>query len=117
MGLNPTMPVPCIIWILSSRVISLTTIDARSSGDKPEFTQGCDLPSDWADAIEMSEGMRSREQKRTRHNFWDGLCRGIKLTSILYKIDIVAGSASPPGKRESAFEIRRSQAHGEKLYT
>jgi hypothetical protein len=42
----------------------------------------------------MSEGMRSREQKNTRHNFWDGLCRGIKLTSIFYKIDIVAGSAS-----------------------
>jgi hypothetical protein len=65
----------------------------------------------------MSERMRSGEQKNTRHNFWDGLCRGIKLTSRLYKIDIVAGSARLQGKSESVFEIRRSQAHGEKLYT
>jgi hypothetical protein len=65
----------------------------------------------------MSEGMRSREQKSIRHNFWDGLCRGIKLTSMLYKIDIVAGSASFPGKDESVLEIRGSQAHGGKLYT
>ena len=79
MGLSPTIPVPCSIVIFSSIVISLTTIDARSSGDKPEFILRSDLPSDWADAIEMSEGMRSREQKSARHNFWDGLCRGINL--------------------------------------
>jgi hypothetical protein len=65
----------------------------------------------------MSERMKSREQKSTRHNFWDGLCRGIKLTSRSYKIDIVAGFASLQGKSESAFETRGSQAHGEKLYT
>ena len=39
MGLSPTIPVPCSIVIFSSIVISLTTIDARSSGDKPEFIQ------------------------------------------------------------------------------
>jgi hypothetical protein len=43
--------------------------------------------------------MRRREHKSARHNFWDGLCRGIKLTSILYKIDIVAGFAGLPRKR------------------
>jgi hypothetical protein len=75
------------------------------------------LPFDWAEAIETSEGIKSREQKSTRHNFRDGLCRGIKLTSRLYKIDIVAGFTSLSGKGESAFQIRGSQAHGERLYT
>jgi hypothetical protein len=65
----------------------------------------------------MSEGMRNRKLKSTRHNFWDGLCRGIKLTSRSYKIDIVAGFAAFPEKDDMPFEIRRSQAHAGKLYT
>ena len=42
-GLSPTMPVPCSIWIFSSMVISLTTIEARSSGERLVFIQGCDV--------------------------------------------------------------------------
>jgi hypothetical protein len=92
------MPVPCIIWIFSSRVISLTTSDARSSGERVEFIQGWDLPSDWAAANGRSRLKRMTKRKESRHNFWDGFCRGIKLTSIWYKIDIVAGFTGFPGK-------------------
>jgi hypothetical protein len=62
-------------------VISLTTIDARSSGDKFVFVQGCVLPPDWAVAMEMNEETRSREQEMTSHNLADDLCRGIELFS------------------------------------
>src|SRR6266487_1963008 len=88
-GLSPIMPVPWSIVIFSSMVISLTTIEARSSGERLGFIHGCGLPPDCAAAMEMSEGMKSRDSEKTRHNFTDGLCRGIELTSRLYKIDIV----------------------------
>jgi hypothetical protein len=44
------------------------------------------------------------KRKDSRHKFWDGLRRGIKLTSILYKIDIVAGFHKFPREMMNHFE-------------
>src|SRR5580692_10831647 len=50
-GLSPAMPVPCKREIFSSRVISLTTIEARASGERFAFDQGW-FPVDCASAEE-----------------------------------------------------------------
>src|ERR1700690_1718853 len=62
--LRPAMPVPCSRVIFSSIVISFTTIDARSSGDRLGFDQGCDLgfcaDEDRATVSIMTGAMRNR---------------------------------------------------------
>jgi hypothetical protein len=53
--LSPSMPVPCSIEIFSSMVISLTTIAARSSGERLEFDHGWLLLLDWAREVETAK--------------------------------------------------------------
>src|SRR5271165_1332144 len=77
-GLRPCMPVPCRNVIFSSSVISLTTIDARSSGERLGFDQGCDLPL-WAQEHRATLRMVT---ETVRNRFSRGLfCRGILFSS------------------------------------
>jgi hypothetical protein len=76
----------------------LTTSDARSSGERLDFIQGCELPPDCATPNETTKLKVITKRKERTHNFWDGLCRGIELPSMLYKIDIVAGFNKFPRK-------------------
>src|ERR1035438_8045599 len=74
-GLSPSMPVPCNNETFSSSVISLTTQDARSSGERLEFVQGLALPPDCA-----QDGARTmlRIIVRVKNRFSrEGPCRGI----------------------------------------
>src|SRR5690348_2584829 len=70
-GLSPTMPVPCSIWIFSSMVISLTTIEARSSGERLGFIQGCDVPAFWEKTRLEEKRKKNRNDKKVRFVLWD----------------------------------------------
>src|SRR5215470_365158 len=82
-GPSPGCPVPCSNVIFSSSVISLTTIAARSSGDKLVFIQGEEAfvcaagCPDIADAIVRID--ESTIQHRTRR---DWLIIGIPPRSV-----------------------------------
>src|SRR5256885_12104138 len=91
-GLSPTMPVPCSIWIFSSIVISLTTIEARSSGERLRFIQGCDV-SLFCERTRMGKTrMKNEKDKKRRFVLWD--MTGPPLC-VHYNIDIVAGGERP----------------------
>src|SRR5436305_176288 len=70
-GLSPTMPVPCSIWIFSSIVISLTTIEARSSGERLVFIQGCDPSLFWEKTRSEEKRKKNRKHKEERFLLWD----------------------------------------------
>src|SRR6476661_5777978 len=70
-GLSPTMPVPCSIWIFSSMVISLTTIEARSSGERLVFIQGRDASLFCERTIVEEKRKQNRKQKEMRLLLWD----------------------------------------------
>src|SRR5579863_3250000 len=63
-GLSPSIPVPWSREIFSSSVISLTTMDARSSDDRLGFIQGCCLALD----CDTAEGISNRKITNGRTN-------------------------------------------------
>src|ERR1700722_14365539 len=75
MGLSPSMPVPCSMLIFSSMVISLTTMDARWSGDKLELDQGWVFSPDWAEEkrVQLRTMLVRLKNRFTREQ----ACRGI----------------------------------------
>src|SRR5579859_1612931 len=90
--LSPSIPVPWSRLIFSSSVISLTTMDARSSGDKLVLLHGCFVVGDCAKPDEMSTTIANHERKMKESRENTRVRRDMGRPPFFYKIDIVAGS-------------------------
>src|SRR5579872_2902964 len=93
-GLRPAIPVPWSIEIFSSRVISLTTIDARSSGDRLAFIHGWGLSLDFAgDWAAVGRRLRIEMRKKKSRVYFKYTCERRRMIRppIVSKIVIVAG--------------------------
>src|SRR5579885_1368898 len=118
-GLRPAIPVPWSIEIFSSRVISLTTMDARSSGERLAFIHGCglslDFAGDWAAAVGRRLRVEIRKKKSRVHFKYTCERRRMVRPPVVSKIVIVAGarnSASDFGT--SSGNSHRARAGAEK---